>query len=289
MIFRTLLICLSVALFPSSSLFAQTNPDWIAPFPPHRIVGNVYYVGGKDLAAFLITTSKGNILINSNLESSVPQIRKSIEQLGFRFADTRILLISHAHLDHCAGSAEIKKLTGAKYMVMDADVPAVESGGKSDFQYGHSAEMHFPPTRVDRILHDGDEVRLGEVTLVAHLTAGHTKGCTTWTLKVHRDGKIYNVVIVGSPNVNSGYKLVANTQYPQIADDYRRTFATLRALPCDIFLGAHGGYYEMPAKFARIHPGGANPFIDPAGYQTYVAEREEAFRDELKKQAASQN
>ena len=269
---------------PADKLFSQTNPDWTTPFPPHRIIGNVYYVGSKDLAAFLITTPQGHILINSNLATSAPQIRKSVEQLGFRFSDIKILLISHAHLDHCAGSALIKQLTGAKYMVMDADVPEIEDGGKNDFQYSKSRDMLYPPAKVDRILHDGDEVRLGGVVLVAHLTAGHTKGCTTWTLKVADNGKVYNVVIVGSPNVNTGYKLVNNAQYPQIAQDYEHTFRTLKALPCDVFLGAHGSYYGMTEKFAQIKNGGPNPFIDPEGYKSYVADRERAFQEELKRQ-----
>ncbi|HEX3438071.1 MAG TPA: subclass B3 metallo-beta-lactamase [Pseudacidobacterium sp.] len=273
-----------IVLFFAGNLFAQTNPDWVAPFPPHRIIGNVYYVGSKDLAAFLITTPQGHILINSNLESSPAQIKKSVEQLGFRFNDIKILLISHAHFDHCAGSALIKQLTGAKYMVMDADVPAIEDGGRSDFQYGHSKDMVFPPAKVDRILHDGDEVRLGGAVLVAHLTPGHTKGCTTWTLKVQDSGKTYDVVIVGSPNVNPGYKLVNNAKYPQIAQDYERTFRVLKSLHCDVFLGAHGSYYGMQEKYVALKESGANPFIDPEGYKTYVADREQAFLAELKKQ-----
>ncbi len=267
---------------------AQNNPEWTQPFPPYRIAGNIYYVGSKDLASYLITNPQGDILINSNLTSSVPQIRKSVERLGFHFSDIKILLISHAHYDHCAGSALIKRLTHAKYMVMDADVPVVESGGKSDFQYGHSAGSLFPPTKIDRVLHDGDEVRLGDVVLVAHLTPGHTKGCTTWTMKVKDGGKTYNVVIVGSPNVNPGYTLVSNTQYPQIAQDYEKTFRVLNGLPCDIFLGAHGGYYGMVEKYAQIKKGAANPFVDPAGYKAYVADREAAFEAELKKQQSAQ-
>lgn len=270
----------------TGSLFAQSfdTSSWTASFPPHRVIGNVYYVGSKDLAAFLITTPQGNILINSNLDSSPEQIKKSVEQLGFRFSDIKILLISHAHIDHAAGSARIKQMTGAKYMVMDADVAGIESGGKSDFKYGNSPDMWFPPTKVDRVLHDGDEVRLGDTVLVAHLTPGHTKGCTTWTMKVKDGGKVYNVVIVGSPNVNPGYKLVNNAGYPRIAQDYEKTFRVLKSLPCDVFLGAHGQYYEMQAKYARLSQGGANPFLDPAGYRQYVAEREQAFLAELKRQ-----
>jgi metallo-beta-lactamase class B len=268
------------------SAFAQVNPDWTTPHAPFRVIGNVYYVGSKDLASYLITTPEGLILINSNLTSSVPSIRKNIETLGFHFEDVKILLISHAHWDHAAGSADIKRLTGAKYMVMDADVPSIESGGKTDFHYGSSASSHFPVTKVDRVLHDGDEVKLGGVVLVAHKTPGHTKGCTTWTMRLREDAKAYNVVIVGSPNVNTGYKLVGNAEYPTIAQDYELTFRTLKALPCDVFLGAHGAYFGMDAKFPRMKPGAVNPFVDPAGYGSYVAEREQAFRAELAKQSA---
>ena len=166
---------------------AGIPPDWITPFPAHHVIGNIYYVGSEGLASYLITTPDGNILINSSLEQSVPLIQASIEKLGFKFTDTKILLISHAHWDHCAGSAKIKSLTGAKYMVMDADVPVIESGGKKNFRYGADSGTWYPATKVDRVLHDGDEVKLGNVTLVAHKTAGHTKGCTTWTMKVVDD------------------------------------------------------------------------------------------------------
>jgi metallo-beta-lactamase class B len=266
--------------------FAQEAPDWTNPFPPYRIIGNLYYVGSQGLAVYLITTPQGNILINSNLEKSVPMIRENVEKLGFHFSDTKILLISHAHWDHCAGSAAVKELTGAKYMVMDADVAEIEAGGKGNFQYGDNPTSRYQPTKVDRVLHDGDEVRLGDTVLVARLTPGHTKGTTTWTTKVSDGGKAYNVVIVGSPNVNAGYKLVNNALYPQIASDYERMFRVLKLLPCDVFLGAHGNYYDMEAKYSRMKAGGPNPFIDPEGYKSYVAEREQAFRAELAKQKA---
>jgi metallo-beta-lactamase class B len=285
---------LSIFLFLlvfSGSALAQEAPEWTNPFPPYRIIGNIYYVGSQGLAVYLIVTPQGNILINSNLEKSVPMIRNNVEKLGFRFSDTKILLISHAHWDHCAGSAAVKELTGAKYMVMDADVPAIEDGGKSNFgrdtKYSSSGESQYQPTKVDRVLHDGDEVKLGGTTLSAHLTPGHTKGTTTWTTKVTDGEKTYNVVIVGSPNVNPGYKLVNNTLYPQIASDYERMFRVLKALPCDVFLGAHGDYYGMEAKYARMKEGEANPFIDPEGYKSYIAEREQTFLAELAKQTAA--
>ena len=249
-------------------------------------MGNIYFVGSKSLGIYLITTPQGHILVNAGLEDSVPGIQESVAKLGFKFSDIKILLISHAHFDHDAGAARIKELTGAKYMVMDADVPVVESGGKEDFFYGQMADMRYPPAHVDRALHDGDTVKLGDAVLTAHLTAGHTKGCTTWTMKLQDRGQSYDVVIVGSPNVNEGYKLVKNAAYPQIAGDYERMFEVLRSLYCDVFLGAHGGYYGMEAKYARLKDGGANPFIDPEGYKNYVNERETAFRAELAKQRA---
>src|SRR4030095_15598407 len=175
-------------------------------------------------------------LINSDLEENVPLIRSSVEKLGFKLNDIKFLLISHAHWDHNAASDTIKKLTGTKYLVMDADVPVVESGGKTDFQYGNVASSLYTPTKVDPVLHDGDAVTLGDAVLVAHLTPGHTKGCTTWTLKVKEAGKTYDVVIVGSPNVNPGYRLVNNTGYPLIAADYEKMFRVLKSLHCDIFL-----------------------------------------------------
>ena len=276
----------SVLRSKQAATAAAANVDWTEPFPPFRIMGNLYYVGSKGLANYLIVTPQGNILINSDMEANVPMIESSIEKLGFKFADTKILLISHAHWDHDAGSALIKEETGAAYMVMDTDVPVVESGGKADFQYGDNPAMRYPPMKVDRVLHDGDEVKLGGMVLVAHLTPGHTKGCTTWTMRVTDGGKTYDVVIVGSPNVNAGYKLVNNKAYPQIAQDYGRMWRVLKSLPCDIFLGAHGDYFGLQEKYARMKAGEANPFIDPDGYKAYVAQKERDFYAELAKQKA---
>ncbi|HEU4890526.1 MAG TPA: subclass B3 metallo-beta-lactamase [Vicinamibacterales bacterium] len=285
-VFQRLLIVLTllVSLTASqSSLLSQAN-DWLQPFPPFRIAGNLYYVGSRGLAAYLVTTSEGHILINSNLEESVPMLRASIEKLGFTYNDLKIVLISHAHFDHNAGSALIKKQTGATYMVMAEDVSAVESGGKTDFNYGNDKGTYYPRTTVDRTLHDKDEVKLGDAVLVAHLTAGHTKGCTTWTMKVRDGGTTYDAVIVCSPNVNPGYKLVNNAAYPGIADDYARMFRTLTSLPCDLFLGAHGSYFDLEAKYGRMQKGDASAFVDPAGYKTFIAAKTAEFQAALKKQ-----
>jgi metallo-beta-lactamase class B len=266
---------------------APLQNDWTEPFPAFRIAGNLYYVGSRGLASYLITTPEGHILINSNMEANVPMIRTSVETLGFKFSDIKILLISHAHWDHCAASATIKRLTGAKYMVTEGDVGVVESGGKSDFQYGTDPTALFTATKVDRVLHDSDEVKLGDATLTARLTPGHTRGCTTWTMKVNDGSKARDVVIIGSPNVNPGYKLVGNTVYPGITEDYEKTFRVLKSLPVDYFLGAHGSYFDLETKYPKFKAGDASAFIDPACYKNYVEEREQAFRRELKKQQGS--
>jgi metallo-beta-lactamase class B len=274
---------IAATLLPHT-LLANIPADWTTPLPPFRIAGNLYYVGSGDLASYLLTTPAGLILINSNLATSPPQIRKSVEQLGFHWADVKILLISHAHYDHCAGSAQVQRETGAKYFVMDADIPVIQSGGTTDFRYAHDPDFHFPPTHVDRSLHDGEAVTLGGTTLTAHKTAGHTMGCTTWTLPLTENGKTYQAVIVGSPNVNPGFNLIDDPHYPHMAADFAQEFRTLKSLPCDIFLGAHGGYFDLNEKLARQKAGAANVFVDPAGYRAYIADRQQAFETELARQ-----
>lgn len=277
-----------VLFLSTGRVWAADNPDWTTPIAPFRIADNLYYVGSKDLASYLVVTPQGEILINSSLESSPPLIRKSVEQLGFHFNDVKILLISHSHADHDAGSAEILRLTHAKYMVMDSDVPVVESGGAKDFHYPHDL---YPAVKVDRVLHDGEQVRLGGVVLVAHKTAGHTRGCTTWTMRVPQQGRNRDVVIVGSWNVNPGYRLVDQpgkpASYPGIATDYAHTFTVLQALPCDIFLGAHGSLFDMLDKLQRANAGaGQSVWIDPTGYKEALAEGRQNFESELKREQA---
>ena len=265
---------LLIALAASLAL-AQT--DWNKPFPPHKVIGNVYFVGTEQLGSFLITTPQGHILINSDFESTVPQIRQSVEKLGFKFTDIKILLGSHAHGDHMDGDAMVKELTAARVMAMDRDVPALrlmKPGGKEH--------------PIDRILHDGDKVELGGTTLVAHLTAGHTKGCTSWTFKTTEEGKTYDVIVLGSVGWNPGYVLVNNKDYPQIADDYVRSFKTLRALHVDVFLAAHGSFYNLDEKYPKLGKG-PNPFIDPAGYQAHIDLKEKQFYAELERQKAAAN
>ena len=253
----------------------QGQTDWYEPFPAHKILGNVYYVGSKDLATFLITTPDGNILINSGFERTVPLIQKSVKSLGFKMTDVKILLASHAHSDHVAGHASLQKLTGAKVYVMRGDDQVIATGGEGQYLYSTS---RWEPCKVDRVLKDGDEVKLGGVTLVAHLTPGHTRGCTTWTWRVEDGGNAHDVVVIGSPNVNPGYNLVNNESYPEIAADFAKTFEVLKSLPCDVFLGAHGSYYGMVDRYPLAEKGQANAFVNAQGYKEYVAQKERAFR-----------
>ena len=269
-------ILASLAAVLPSAARAQGNPDWHRAIPGFKIAGNLYYVGTADLAVYLITTPQGNTLINSDFKQDVPAIRKSIEGLGFKYGDIKIILISHAHGDHDEGVGVIKAETRAQLMVMDADVAAVESTAAGR-----------PGAKVDRVLHDRDTVELGGAKLTARLTPGHTPGCTTWTMPVVDGGRTLNAVIVGSPNVNPGYVLVGDKRnYPEIAGDYVTTFALLKSLPVDLFLGAHGAYFNLKDKLPKMTAGSTNPFIDPAGYKAYVAEREQAFEKELTKETA---
>jgi metallo-beta-lactamase class B len=274
MSFRLLLI------FLASAILLPAQRDWNDPFPPHRIADHLYYVGSKGLSSYLITTSKGHILINSSFERTVPLIRASIEKLGYKFSDVKILLGSHAHNDHMEGNALVKELTGAQVFVMRGDDQVITDGGKGQYLYTAT----WKPCKVNRVLKDGDTVTFGEATLTAHLTPGHTRGCTTWTLQAKDGGKMLDVVIVGSPNVNAGYRLVNNKDYPEIAEDFARTFRVLKALHCDIFLGAHGSYYGLESKYPRLKAGASNPFIDPQGYRDYIEEREKAYLKTLHEQ-----
>ena len=250
-------------------------------FPAHRVVGNVYYVGSKALATYLITTPDGHLLINSGFEETVPLIRASVESLGFKMRDVKIILASHAHSDHVAGHALLKELTGAKVFVMRGDDGVIASGGKGQYLYEDS---RWKECEVDRVLKDREEVKLGGTTLVARLTPGHTRGCTTWAWRATEGDKNYNVVVIGSPNVNPGYRLVENKDYPEIATDFAKTFEVLKSLECDIFLGAHGDYYGMLAKHERLKDAQQNPFHDPDGYRDYVELKQKAFRKTLGEQ-----
>lgn len=249
-----------------------TSEQQRAQFPPHKIVGNLYYVGSQSLASYLIATPEGHILINTNWEDAVPTLRKSVEDLGFDFEDIEIILGSHAHGDHMQGDALVKELSGGRVMAMAQDVPLLERMRPGD-----------KPHPIDRVLEDGDEVSLGGTTLVARLTPGHTPGCTTWTLTVEEDGRSYDVVIIGSMGSNPGFQFVNNPTNPTIADQYRQGFAVLRSLSPDIPLASHPAMYDMVAKHARIGTT-PNPFIDPEGYRAELDAVETLFLDVVAEQ-----
>jgi metallo-beta-lactamase class B len=249
-----------------------TRENQDTAFPPHTIIGNLHYVGTESLASFLVTTAAGHILINTDFERNVPTIRGSVEKLGFKFTDIKIILGSHAHADHMEGDALAKQMSGAQVMAMAEDVPALERMRPGD-----------KPHPIDKVLHDGDEVKLGGTTLVARLTPGHTRGCTTWTMKAIEGGKSYDVVIIGSMGVNPGMKLVNNAEAPAIADEYTRGFKVLRGLKVDVPLGSHPAMFSMAEKYPRIGKG-PNPFIDPAGYKAELDIVEGVFKNVLAQQ-----
>lgn len=243
-----------------------TPEDQTTQFPPHKIIGNLYYVGTRTLSSFLVVTPQGNILIDSTYERNVPTIEKSVTQLGFKFSDIKILLGSHAHGDHQEGDALVKQLTGAQVMAMAEDVPALQAikpGGKEH--------------PIDKMLRDGESVTLGGTTLVAHLTPGHTRGCTTWTMDAQEGGKPYNVVIncsLRAPGV----------LMPAVVDEFNRSFKVVRSLPCDVPLGDHPGQYRMQGKYAKLQSGGLNPFIDAANCNLEADIQEAMFRAALAEQ-----
>jgi metallo-beta-lactamase class B len=252
---------------------------WNRDYPPFQIIGNIYYIGSNAVAQFLITTPEGHILLDSGFEASVPRLRANVESLGFRFADVKYLLTSHAHIDHVQGHALVRRLTGATVVASAADGQVLTNGGKGEAVY--DGVFSWAPCPVDRVVADGDTIALGGTTLVAHLTPGHTRGATTWTMRIAQNGRPLDVVFFPSANINPGVHLVGNTRYPQIADDFERSFATWRALPCDVLLGAHPTFFDMDRKRDRMGSGVPNPFIDPDGYRHLIAEAEQHFRAQL--------
>jgi len=252
------------------------------PFPPHRIIGNVYYVGEADLASYLIVTPQGNILINTGFESSVPVIRSSIQTLGFRFADIKILLVTHAHNDHATGMATVKRLTHASMLAMEEEAPLLESGGRTDYLFGSSA--WFKPVKVDRTFKDGGKIELGGTQLTAHLTPGHTKGSVSYSLEIVENGRTYHVLIANLGTINPGTVLVNNSKYSHIAEDYARTFRLQRELACDVFLASHASQYGLHSKYRPGMPYSPDRFVDPDGFGRVVDRLEALYERELQQQ-----
>jgi metallo-beta-lactamase class B len=252
-------------------------PEMNQAVEPLHILGNIYYVGTSGVSSFLIVTPEGHILLDSGFNQSVPLIRASIAALGFRFEDIRILLSSHAHFDHVAGHASIQEQTGARIMASQLDADVIARGGEQLWE-------GWRPSRIDRVIRHGDRIRLGQTELTAHLTPGHTKGCTTWTMDVAEGGRKYRVVFVGGYTINPGVRLIDNVEYPIIAEDYARTFRVLKSLQPDVFLAQHPDIFGLEQKRAKRRAGGPNPFVDRAGYRTRVREGEDAYREQLRRE-----
>lgn len=260
---------------------------WIRPTSPLRIVGPIYYVGTSELGTYLITTSAGHILLDGVLAESAPAVVQSIRQLGFEPEDIKVLLISQAHFDHVASLAYFKRLTGARVEVMTGDDAIVESGGRSDYLFANEPSAHFDRVEVDRVLKDGDEVRLGDVRLEARRTPGHTPGCTTWITTVTDGGKRYTVVFPGSTTINPGTRLVNRPSYPGILEDYRRTFTVLESLRPDIFLAAHASFFDLEGKRQRQAAEGAGAFVDPDGYRRLIGAKKATLERWVAEEAAA--
>jgi metallo-beta-lactamase class B len=239
---------------------------WEEPAEPVKIVGPLYFVGTQGLSSWLFATKDGHILLNTGMPSSGPMIEASIRKLGFRPEDVKIIINGHGHSDHAGAFAFIKQRTGAQLAIMEADVPLIESGGKTDFHYGADAQiMGQPPVKVDRVLRDGDSVRLGDVLLIAHHTPGHTKGATTWVAQLSDGGRTYLVVFPDGGGFNPGYRVAKDPSYPGINDDYRRTLHTWEMLKPDIWLGHHTEYFDLNGKRQRAQSEGVQAWIDPEG------------------------
>jgi metallo-beta-lactamase class B len=301
MIIRLLLFCVLWSSASESSAAEKSSPRppltkseeetrkswdaWNAPMKPFRIIGNVYYVGAEGVSSFLVTSKAGHILLDTGFEATVPQIQENISKLGFKWQDIKIILNSHAHLDHAGGDALMKQLTGATLLSSAADAAQLASGGTTDFTPYSTNLMAFPPARADRILKDGQQVTLGDCTLVCHLTPGHTKGATTWTMDAREGEKVYHVLFFSSTSILDGVALVGNAKYPNIAQDYSQTFQKLEQLPCDVFLAPHGSFFGLHEKRERLEHGEkTNPFIDPGAFQSFIRGAHRDFEERLQRE-----
>jgi len=288
---KKLVIALVALLALAGAAQAQTVKDliealkvkWNTPTEPFKMIGNVYYVGTAGLASYLITTPQGHILVDTVMPESTSLITANIEKLGFKITDIKYLLNTHAHIDHTGGFAEIKKATGAQMVAGEADKPLLEGG----YYPGAKEEtlLQFPPVKVDRTVREGDTVAIGDVTLTARATPGHSPGCTSWEFKV-KDGDATRSVLIFCSGTVALNRLVGNPTYPGIVEDYRKTFARARDMKVDVLLAPHPEMYKMQEKRARLSDGAPNPFVNPGEFNAYAATLEKAFEDALAKQTA---
>jgi metallo-beta-lactamase class B len=280
-----LVLCACVAL--ASRALAQTDPDWTRPFPPFRIIGNVYWVGSYDLSSYLITTPQGHILINTGIGDTAKQIKASVEQLGFTFGDIKILTATHGHYDHVSGMAALKRMTGARLLVPERDKDLFETGGTADFVFGGRSDMHFEPVTVDGTFGDSDTISLGGTVLTAHLHPGHTRGSTSFTLNVPEGGKTYRVVIANMGSINPGVKVAGMSTYPAITEDYARTFKAQKDMQIDVWLASHASQFKLHDKYKPGDPFDPNRFVDPQGFKAAVEKLERTYREQLARERAA--
>jgi metallo-beta-lactamase class B len=269
-----------------SPVLAQNDSNWTRPFPPFRIIGNIYWVGSYDLSTYLITTPQGNILINTGVGDTAKQIKASVEQLGFNLADTKILTATHGHFDHVAGMAELKRMTGARLIVSEQDKDLLESGGKLDFRFGDTPGTRFEPVTVDRTFKDSDTISLGGSVLTAHHHPGHTKGATSFTLNVQESGKTYRVVIANMGSINPGVTVSGMAKYPGIAEDYARTFKAQKDMQIDVWLASHASQFSLHEKYKPGDPFNPDRFVDPQGFKASVERLEKTYREQLARERA---
>lgn len=273
----------AAAQTPSYRQLPITKGDYVKPFPPLRIVGNLYYVGTYDLAVYLIPTKEGSILINTGVNDSVPAIRANIEALGFNFSDIKLLLATHGHWDHVAGMAEIKRLTGARMMMHEDDAELLETGGGYDFRFPKGRGAIYEPVKVDRRLKDGEKVRLGEVELTLHHHPGHTKGASSFTYTVQDAGRKYDVLIVNMGTINPGVNVGYMPAFPKISDAYGTTLAKQKQMKPDVWVSSHAGHFNMHEKYKPGDKYDPNRFVDPKGYIAKVEMYEQRYREQLQK------
>jgi metallo-beta-lactamase class B len=279
-----LLLSFALALGAGPASASPQNSEWTNPFPPFRLIGNVYWVGTYDLSTYLITTPQGHILINTGLADTVPQIKANVEKLGFKMADVKILTATHGHYDHVAGLAELKRMTGAKMMMSEQDVELLESGGKADFRFGDTPSARFEPVTVDQKFKDGDTISLGGTVLTAHHHPGHTKGATSFTLNVPENGKTYRVVIANMGSINPGVTVSGMPKYPGIAQDYARTFRRQKDMAIDVWLASHASQFGMHDKYKPGDPYNPDRFVDPKGFRTAVEKLEAVYLEQLNRE-----
>ena len=265
---------------PTFSQYESMIKEWNQPFKPFKIIGNIYYVGTSSLGCYIIKTNAGLILLDTALQESSPIVRANIESLGFKLKDVKIMISSHAHFDHVAGHADMKAATGAKVYAMKADAEIMESGGQKGF---HPIKPFYKPFKVDKTLKDGEVVRLGGVAMTAHLTPGHTEGNTAWTMVVEENGKKYNVVFTCSLSINPGVRMINNPTWAGVKDAYAKSFAVMKSLPCDVFLGPHAPFFNMEEKVKRLGSQ-PNPFIDPNGLRNFVEMNEKSYQAQIERE-----